>query len=88
MNTTSLYSQCDASLGPTATDCGTDSRFDFTVAFELSALSITPYAVFLSAAVPRLVHLWTHSRKVAGKPLHVLKLASHSNFHNIMMESN
>ncbi|KAM3563078.1 hypothetical protein MY1884_001448 [Beauveria asiatica] len=46
MNSTSTPSNYDASLGPTASHCGAESRFDFTVAFQHSVLSITPYVVF------------------------------------------
>lgn len=76
MNTTGSSSHCDTSLGPTASHCGAQSRFDFTLAFEQSALAITPDAIFLSAAIPRLVYLWTHECKVAGRLLHLIKLVS------------
>ncbi|KAJ6782762.1 hypothetical protein PWT90_06010 [Aphanocladium album] len=74
MNSTGATYNCDASLGPTASTCGAQSRFDFTLAFEQSVLSITPYAILLSAAIPRVFHLWTHTRKVAGRPFHLAKL--------------
>ncbi|KAM3536550.1 hypothetical protein MY4038_000005 [Beauveria bassiana] len=74
MNSTSTSSNCDASLGPTASHCGAASRFDFTVAFEHSALSITPYVIFLSAAIPRLFYLWKHNRKIIGITFVALQL--------------
>ncbi|KAM3473898.1 hypothetical protein MY5147_004563 [Beauveria neobassiana] len=74
MNSTSTSSNCDASLGPTASHCGAASRFDFTVAFEHSALSITPYVIFLSAAIPRLFYLWKHNRKIIAITFVALQL--------------
>ncbi|PMB69814.1 Multidrug resistance-associated protein 1 [Beauveria bassiana] len=84
MNSTSTSSNCDASLGPTASHCGAASRFDFTVAFEHSALSITPYVIFLSAAIPRLFYLWKHNRKIIGitfVALQLIVLVSWSLYH-------
>ena len=73
------YRDCDASLGPTADSCGADSRFDFTLTFEQSVLSITPYVILLSIAIPRVYHLWKSSRKVRGRSMHVFKLVSGPN---------
>ncbi|KAM3430366.1 hypothetical protein NHJ13734_007781 [Beauveria thailandica] len=61
MNSTSTPSNYDASLGPTASHCGAESRFVFTVAFQHSVLSITPYVIFFECRHTATFYLWKHS---------------------------
>ncbi|KAG6354215.1 hypothetical protein INS49_004819 [Diaporthe citri] len=61
---------CDGHFGPLAYDCS--GRFDFTLAFEQSVLSIGPSAVLLLAAPLRIHQLRSQSRKVAPGASHRL----------------
>lgn len=63
---------CDNHFGPAATGCDRP-RFDFTVVFEQSILSIGPYIALLLAAVPRLYVLQRKTRKVKDQSLSRVK---------------
>ncbi len=66
--TTDQQLGCDNHFGPAATGCA-NPRFDFTLVFEQSILSIGPYVALLLAGLPRLYFLWDDSRKVVGRSL-------------------
>ncbi|ODA80883.1 hypothetical protein RJ55_03843 [Drechmeria coniospora] len=64
---------CDASFGPSASACH-PPRFDFTLFFEQSILTIVPCVLLLLALIPRVVHLSRSRRKVAYTCLIALQL--------------
>lgn len=64
---------CDASFGPTVSNCKT-SRFDFTLLFEQSILTIAPLVLCLLLTVPRIVRLLGSRRKANGRLRLALKL--------------
>lgn len=67
---------CDNHFGPAAT-AWDRPRFDFTVAFEQSILSIGPYTALLLAALPRLYVLQKKTRKVKDHSLSRAKQVCH-----------
>lgn len=70
------FDDYERAFGPAVDACR--DRFDFTLFFEETILTILPAGVFLIAAVVRLVWfvLWAPPRRVALSVLYLAKLVS------------
>ncbi|KAL6910038.1 hypothetical protein GGI43DRAFT_114 [Trichoderma evansii] len=67
---------CDDSFGPAASNCSSP-RFDFSLKFEQSILTIAPCTLFVICALLRIVQLLRESPKVIRLSLGHLKLVRH-----------
>ncbi|RFU77117.1 abc transporter [Trichoderma arundinaceum] len=70
---------CDDSFGPAAANCSSP-RFDLTIKFEQSILTIAPCTLLLICALPRIVQLLRESPKVVRFSLGRLKSAIYTLF--------
>jgi hypothetical protein len=66
-------SSCDDSFGPFATKCD-NGRFDFTLFFEQSIMSVLLSVLFLGAMVIRLAQLRSEKPKVRPHFIQAIKL--------------
>ncbi|KAJ4864305.1 ABC transporter domain-containing protein [Trichoderma breve] len=73
--TTDAALGCDNSFGPAASSCETP-RFDFTLLFEQSILSIAPCALLLIFSLPRTLYLFRSKPKVLRNRIGIPKLLS------------
>ena len=58
-------------------------RFDFTLLFEETILSILPSALFLLLVPPRILSLWRTPRKVTGSYLQTIKIVGFPHFPSV-----
>ncbi|KAH0494604.1 hypothetical protein TgHK011_001220 [Trichoderma gracile] len=81
-----MANDCDDSFGPFATNC-TAHRFDFTLKFEQSILTIAPCALFLTCAIVRLGLLLRESPKVKRQSWYHAKTVAYACFIALQLTS-
>ncbi|KAK1245968.1 hypothetical protein MKX07_005037 [Trichoderma sp. CBMAI-0711] len=81
-----MANDCDDSFGPFATNC-TAHRFDFTLKFEQSILTIAPCALFLTCAIARLGLLLRESPKVKRQSWYHAKTVAYACFIALQLTS-